>query len=64
MSVFIKKLDNSEDKLPGGPPCLQHLLASGGISEGGRNNGLKILSNIGKFNTYQKNRDFLTYKTK
>ena len=37
---FIKKLDNSEDKLPGGPPCLQHLLASGGISEGGRNNGL------------------------
>jgi hypothetical protein len=37
---FIKKLNNSEEKLPGGPPCLQHLLSQGGIAEGGRNNGL------------------------
>jgi hypothetical protein len=37
---FINKLNNSEEKLPGGPPCLQHLLSQGGIAEGGRNNGL------------------------
>jgi deoxyribodipyrimidine photo-lyase len=30
---------------------------------GGRNNGLKILSNISKFTDYDKQRDFLTYKT-
>ena len=37
---FIKKVNDVEEKLPGGPPCLQHLLSAGGISEGGRNNGL------------------------
>jgi deoxyribodipyrimidine photo-lyase len=30
---------------------------------GGRSNGLKILNNIDKFKNYQKERDFLTYKT-
>jgi len=30
---------------------------------GGRKNGLKILSNIGNFSTYQKDRDYLTYNT-
>ena len=30
---------------------------------GGRSNGLKILKNIGKFKSYQKDRDTLTYKT-
>ena len=37
---FIKKLNKSNEILPGGPPCLQQLLSQGALGEGGRNNGL------------------------
>ena len=37
---FIKKINKIEEKLPGGPPCLQDLLSQGPIAQGGRNNGL------------------------
>ena len=37
---FIKKLNKSNEILPGGPPCLQDLLSQGALGEGGRNNGL------------------------
>ncbi len=37
---FIKKLNKSNEILPGGPPCLQDLLSQGSLGEGGRNNGL------------------------
>ena len=37
---FIKKLNKSNEILPGGPPCLQELLSQGSLGEGGRNNGL------------------------
>ena len=36
----IKKLNKSNEILPGGPPCLQQLLSQGALGEGGRNNGL------------------------
>jgi hypothetical protein len=37
---FIKKVNKSNEILPGGPPCLQDLLSQGALGEGGRNNGL------------------------
>jgi len=37
---FIKKLNKSNEILPGGPPCLQDLLSQGALGEGSRNNGL------------------------
>ena len=37
---FIKKVNKSNEILPGGPPCLQQLLSQGPLGEGGRNNGL------------------------
>ena len=38
--TFIKKLNKSNEILPGGPPCLQDLLSKGALGEGSRNNGL------------------------
>ena len=38
--TFIKKLNKSNEILPGGPPCLQELLSKGALGEGSRNNGL------------------------